>query len=55
MVDGDSRAFRGERQRDLAPDVAGSARNQSNAVLELHFHGCAFQVTEASRAGPCIR
>ena len=36
MVDGDCRAFRGERQRDLAPDVTGSAGNQSNAILELH-------------------
>ena len=49
MVDRDCRAFRGERQSDLAPDVTGASGDQSNAFLSCISMGAPSKVTEIYR------
>jgi hypothetical protein len=39
MMNRNACAFCGERQGDLASNVAGTSRHQGNAILELHVHG----------------
>ena len=43
-----SRLLRRATARSARPDVAGAAGDQSDAILELHFHGCAFHAAGGS-------